>query len=65
MDAGSRLSRRPHRQLSPSTNFEVDIDAELAQFGTTGYRPLRMCDTQLPRSEVTGLVDAFLLSIGG
>lgn len=25
--------------------FEVDIDAELAQLGPTGYRPLRMRDT--------------------
>lgn len=25
--------------------IEVDIDAELAQLGPTGYRPLRMRDT--------------------
>lgn len=34
---------------SENVNFfgsiDVDIDAELAQLGPTGYRPLRACDT--------------------
>jgi hypothetical protein len=31
--------------------MDVDIDAELAQLGPTGYRPLRVRDTLLYRSQ--------------
>nr|WP_228803193.1 transposase [Nocardia farcinica] len=51
--AGQRIDDEVLAHLSPAhsanINFfgaiEVDIDAELAQLGPTGYRPLRVRDT--------------------
>ncbi|WP_169810942.1 hypothetical protein [Nocardia amikacinitolerans] len=38
-------SPRPTAPTSFFGAIEVDIDAELAQLGPTGYRPLRVRDT--------------------
>ncbi|WUI32684.1 transposase [Nocardia sp. NBC_00416] len=51
--AGQRIDDEVIAHISPARsaniNFfgaiEVDIDAELAQLGPTGYRPLRVRDT--------------------
>ncbi|BCK53943.1 hypothetical protein NWFMUON74_17150 [Nocardia wallacei] len=51
--AGQRIDDEVLAHISPAhsanINFfgaiEVDIDAELAQLGPTGYRPLRVRDT--------------------
>lgn len=51
--AGQRIDDEVLTHISPAHSanitffgaIEVDIDAELAQLGQTGYRPLRVRDT--------------------
>jgi len=51
--AGRRVDDEVLAHISPAHNeninffsaIDVDIDAELAQLGPTGYRPLRVRDT--------------------
>src|ERR1700682_555968 len=43
--AGSRGERAHSENINFFGAIEVDIDAELAQLGPTGYRPLRVRDT--------------------